>query len=179
MYPEQKRMWRNCSESFFKKFNVINLINGYRNRGHLLPKQIPVRERDNIHLHLILKILVCRKMIWRQQLFRRDHSLVSGGEVKDIVAHMEQTYCASIGAEYKYIRTPEIVDWLEQKWRGAKILLLFPLKKRRILSKLNEAVAFENFIHTKFVGQKILTRRMWNTDPCFGRHHWKWCGTWH
>lgn len=75
--------------------------------------------------------------------------------LRSIIAHLDQTYCASVGAEYKYIRTPEIVDWLEQKMESSKNTAPFSIdKKRRILAKLNEAVAFENFLHTKFVGQK-------------------------
>lgn len=142
-------------ESFQKEFNVINLINGYRNRGHLFTKTNPVRERRQYTPTLDLENFGLSKNDLETTFQAGSLIGIGAAKLKDIVAHMEQTYCASIGAEYKYIRTPEIVDWLEQKMERSKNSIAFSIeKKRRILSKLNEAVAFENFIHTKFVGQK-------------------------
>src|SRR5690606_14781544 len=64
-------------------------------------------------------------------------------------------YCDSIGVEYMYIRDPEKNKWI-QNWLNANLNhpKLNVEEKERILLKLNEAVAFENFLHTKFVGQK-------------------------
>lgn len=142
-------------ENFQKEFNVVNLINGYRNRGHLFTKTNPVRERRKYTPTLELENFGLSAAD-AETVFQAG-SLIGIGpsKLKDIVNHLEETYCASIGAEYKYIRTPEIVDWLEQKMESKKNAVAFPIeKKRKILTKLNEAVAFENFIHTKFVGQK-------------------------
>jgi 2-oxoglutarate dehydrogenase E1 component len=137
------------------EFKVVNLINGYRNRGHLFTKTNPVRERrkytptldlenfelDETHLNII---------------FHAGNIIGLGdARLKDIIAHLEATYCGSIGAEYKYIRRPEIIAWLEHKMESSANSKPFSIdEKKRILKKLNEAVAFENFIHTKYVGQK-------------------------
>lgn len=142
-------------ENVRKEFNVINLINGYRSRGHLFTRTNPVRERRKYTPTLDISNF----NLTEQDLDTVFHSgtLIGIGPAKlrDIIAHLDQTYCASIGAEYKYIRTPEIVDWLEQKMESNKNSMPLSIdKKRRILSKLNEAVAFESFLHTKFVGQK-------------------------
>jgi 2-oxoglutarate dehydrogenase E1 component len=75
--------------------------------------------------------------------------------LKDIIAHLDETYCQSVGAEYKYIRNPEVIQWLQSRMEGSKNRQAFTIdEKKRILTKLNEAVAFENFLHTKFTGQK-------------------------
>lgn len=137
------------------EFSVVNLINGYRTRGHLFTKTNPVRERRKYSPTLALENFGLSPGDL-ETVFQAG-SLIGMGpaKLKDIVAHLEQTYCASVGAEYKYIRVPEIVDWLEQKMESCKNTAQFSIEnKRRMLGKLNEAVAFENFIHTKFVGQK-------------------------
>jgi 2-oxoglutarate dehydrogenase E1 component len=142
-------------ENVRKEFNVINLINGYRTRGHLFTKTNPVRERRKYTPTLDIENFSLSENDLAT-IFQAG-SLIGLGpaKLKDIIAHLEQTYCNSIGAEYKYIRTPEIIDWLENKIESTRNTANFTIdKKRRILEKLNEAVAFENFLHTKFVGQK-------------------------
>ena len=142
-------------ENVQKEFNVINLINSYRTRGHLFTKTNPVRDRRKYTPTLDL----VNFNLSENDLETTFHSgtLIGIGPatLKRIIEHLEHTYCASIGAEYKYIRNPEIVNWLEQKMESCQNTAEFSInKKRRILSKLNEATAFENFLHTKFVGQK-------------------------
>jgi 2-oxoglutarate dehydrogenase E1 component len=60
-----------------------------------------------------------------------------------------------MGFEYLYIRDPEMLDWLKTKIEKEALTFNPPTEeKKRILSKLNEAVVFENFLHTKYIGQK-------------------------
>ena len=68
---------------------------------------------------------------------------------------LQKIYTRSIGFEYMYIRDPQVLDWFREKVEQDS-LSFKPGKeyKKRILSKLNEAVVFENFLHTKFLGQK-------------------------
>ena len=80
---------------------------------------------------------------------------IGPAKLKDIISHLEETYCQSVGAEYEYIRNPEVINWLQSRMEGSKNHQSFSIdEKKRILHKLNEAVAFENFLHTKFTGQK-------------------------
>ncbi len=142
-------------ETFQKEFNVINLINGYRTRGHLFTRTNPVRERRKYSPTLALQNFDLNETDL-STVFQAGSLIGIGPSRLDaIISHLEETYCASIGAEYKYIRSPEVVSWLEQKMESRRNRADFSIeKKRRILEKLNEAVAFENFLHTKFVGQK-------------------------
>jgi len=142
-------------ENVQKEFGVIALINGYRTRGHLFTKTNPVRERrkyfptnDIGNFGLAVADL--------EKVFLAGNEIGIGpSKLKDIIAHLELTYCESVGAEYKYIRSPEIIQWLEKKMEGVKNTPAFSLdRKKRILEKLNEALAFENFLHVKFAGQK-------------------------
>src|SRR5690606_2988196 len=76
-------------------------------------------------------------------------------KLSEIRQLIEDTYCRSIGAEFKYIRSPEKIKWLQERMEGERNTPNFPLeRKKRILQKLNEAVVFENFLGTKFLGQK-------------------------
>lgn len=138
-----------------KEFDVINLINGYRTRGHLFTHTNPVRERRKYAPTLDIENFGLTQNDL-DTVFQAGAQIGIGpAKLKDIVAHLEQTYCQSIGAEYMYIRIPKINQWLQEKMESSKNTPTFAAhEKLMILHKLNQAVSFENFLHTKFVGQK-------------------------
>lgn len=138
-----------------KEFEVISLINAYRSRGHLFTQTNPVRERRKYSPTLDIENFGLAQSDL-ETVFQAGTQLgIGSAKLKDIVAHLKQTYCQSIGAEYMYIRTPEIIKWLQDKMETTKNTPKFSLdEKKVILNKLNQAVVFESFLHTKFVGQK-------------------------
>ena len=142
-------------EHFLKEINVLNLINGYRQRGHLFTKTNPVRERRK-HLPTLAIENFGLAQADLNTVFNSSIELgIGSAKLVDIVAFLEQTYCGSIGVEYKYVRTPEILKWLESKMESERNTPKLSIEeKKRVLSKLNEAVSFENFLGTKFLGQK-------------------------
>jgi 2-oxoglutarate dehydrogenase E1 component len=143
-------------EHFLKEINVLNLINGYRQRGHLFTKTNPVRERRKHTPTLDLENFGLAQADLNT-IFNAavDTGIGVPAKLSDIISFLKQTYCVSIGAEYKYIRTPEILRWLETKMETERNTPKFSIdEKKRILTKLNEAVSFENFLGTKFLGQK-------------------------
>ncbi len=72
-----------------------------------------------------------------------------------IIEHLERVYCDSIGVEYMYIRNHEKLNWIQQRLHINDNHPNFSDdQKKHILKKLNQAVSFENFLHTKYVGQK-------------------------
>jgi 2-oxoglutarate dehydrogenase E1 component len=143
------------NERFQKEFRVLELINAYRTRGHLFTDTNPVRERRKYTPTLALENF---------QLSDADLDTVftAGNEVgmgpsklRDIVALLDRTYCASIGVEFKYIRNPEKIKWLVERMEGTRNTPSFTLdQKKDILEKLNEAVVFEKFLGKKFIGAK-------------------------
>lgn len=143
------------SEDIIKEINVLNLIKGYRTRGHLFTKTNPVRERRKYSPNLNIETFGLNESDLNKSFNAGIEIGIGVAKLKDIIAHLEQTYCQSIGAEYAYIRNPEKLAWLQHKMEGSKNTPQLNLEeKRHILSKLNQASVFENFIHTKFVGQK-------------------------
>jgi 2-oxoglutarate dehydrogenase E1 component len=143
-------------EKVQKEFKVINLIDGYRTRGHLFTKTNPVRERRQHAPTLDLQNFGLSEADL-DETFNAGEILGIGGPttLRNIIEHLKNMYCDSIGVEYMYIRDPEKNKWI-QNWLNANLNhpKLNVEEKERILLKLNEAVAFENFLHTKFVGQK-------------------------
>ncbi|MDB5020828.1 MAG: 2-oxoglutarate dehydrogenase component [Pedobacter sp.] len=142
-------------EHFLKEINVLNLINGYRNRGHLFTKTNPVRERRKHLPTLTLENFGLSEADLDTTFNSGVEIGIGSAKLSDIVAFLEHTYCGSIGAEYKFVRTPEVLEWIEQKMESVRNTPKFSIdEKQRILRKLNEAVSFENFLGTKFLGQK-------------------------
>ncbi len=143
------------NERFEKEFKVIDLINAYRQRGHLFTKTNPVRDRRKYSPTLDLE---------HYGLSDADLDTVfsAGNEVglgpvrlRDIIDLLKQTYCQSVGAEFKFIRNPEKVRWLQQRMEGTRNTPEFSLEQKKdILEKLNEAVVFERFLGKKFIGAK-------------------------
>ena len=138
-----------------KEFNVINLIDGYRSRGHLFTKTNPVRDRRSYSPTLDIENF---------DLSNDDLDTVfNAGEVlgigpqplRIIIQHLTEIYCDSIGVEYMYIRNPEIINWIQSKLNiNNNHPKLSIDQKKQLLGKLVEAASFESFLHTKYVGQK-------------------------
>ena len=142
-------------QSVLKEFRVVKLIDGYRGSGHLFTRTNPVRERRKYKPTLAIENFG----LTHQDL----DTVFSAGEIigigpaklADIIVHLERIYCESIGLEYMFIRHPQRVNWI-QKWinKNGNHPSFDDNEKKHILKKLNEAVAFESFLHTKYVGQK-------------------------
>ncbi len=143
------------SENIDKEFAILNLIHGYRQRGHLFTKTNPVRARRKY-----LPTLAIENFGLEQRdldtVFQAGNEIGIGpAKLKDIVAHLDATYCSSIGVEYVYMRKPEVVSWLKERMESTKNRESYSDEKRKhFFYHLKLAVGFENFIHKKFVGQK-------------------------
>jgi 2-oxoglutarate dehydrogenase E1 component len=146
---------RNTDEALDKEFKVIALIEGYRRRGHLFTKTNPVRTRRQYFPTLDIENFGLSAAD-NETVFQAGKNIGIGpARLKDIVAHLQQTYCESVGVEFLFIRIPEVVDWLQNKMESAKNTPDFSIdEKKHIHNQLKLAVGFEQFIHRKFVGQK-------------------------
>lgn len=138
-----------------KEMEVVHLIRGYRSRGHLLATTNPIQKRRDRKPQLELSDF---------SLGQEDLDLVfeAGTEVfgrpatlREIIDSLKKIYSGNIGFEYLYIRDREQKSWLRKKIEKEALNMSFSInEKKHILSKLNEAVVFENFLHTKYLGQK-------------------------
>ncbi|NJB36285.1 2-oxoglutarate dehydrogenase E1 component [Croceivirga sp. JEA036] len=142
-------------QSLQKEFQVIRLIDGYRSRGHLFTKTNPVRERRKYEPTLALENFGLSNADLDTVFDAGSILGIGPSALKDIVGHLERIYCDAIGVEYMYIRTPERIQWI-QDWLNVNDNhpKFSADQKKSILRKLNQAISFENFLHTKYVGQK-------------------------
>ncbi len=138
-----------------KEFAILDLIHGYRQRGHLFTKTNPVRTRRKYSPTLDISNFGLEEKDL-ETVFQAGNEIGIGpAKLKDIIAHLEDTYCRSIGVEYVYMRHPEVVQWLRERMESTKSSQEFTDEQRKhIFYHLKIAVGFENFIHKKFVGQK-------------------------
>ena len=143
-------------EHIKKEFKVVNLIEAYRTRGHLFTKTNPVRERRHYTPTLDIENFGLDQSDLNTKFNCATETGMKGpATLKELITHLENIYCDSIGVEYTYINNVEekefIKKWLQLNENDPN---LNANEKTEILLKLNQAVAFENYLHTKFVGQK-------------------------
>ena len=137
------------------EFKVINLINGYRGRGHLFTRTNPVRTRRKYSPTLDIENFGLTPEDLGKYFQAGKELGIGNAKLSDIVAHLQKTYCQSIGVEFLYIRRPEIVEWFLKKMESDTNTPRFStIEKEGILKKLASGVTFEKFIHKKFPGQK-------------------------
>jgi 2-oxoglutarate dehydrogenase E1 component len=138
-----------------KEINVLNLIDGYRTRGHLFAKTNPVRERRQ---HLPGKELASFGLndADLDTVFKAGAAIGMGAAtLREIRQLLEETYCGPIGVEYKYAGNPGKHTWFQDKMEAVRNKPGFSVEeKKRMLNKLTQAVVFETFLQTKFLGQK-------------------------
>ncbi len=136
-----------------KTARVQELINAFRVRGHLMADVDPLEYRQRSHPDL--EIESHGLTFWDL-----DREFVTGGFggrrtmlLREILGVLRDSYCRTIGIEYMHIQDPDQRRWFQSH-------LEQPYEKpshdaqMRVLSKLNQAEAFETFLQTKYVGQK-------------------------
>lgn len=142
-------------QDVYKEFQVVRLIDGYRSRGHLFTKTNPVRDRRKYFPTLALDTFGLEESDLGTVFNAGDILGIGPSSLQKIIEHLEAIYCDAIGIEYMYIRNPERVQWIQQWLNVNDNHPAFDAdEKKNILRKLNEAVSFETFLHTKYVGQK-------------------------
>lgn len=142
------------SENMHKEFKVLNLINDYRFRGHLFTKTNPVRERRNYEPKLDIENYGLTTTDLEVVFQAGEEVGIGPATLKEIIDHLKETYCQSIGIEYMYIRIPKRLKWLRNKIELKNRPKFSKEEKRHILHKLNQSFEFENFLQKKYVGQK-------------------------
>ncbi len=143
------------SDHALKEINVLNMIHGYRDRGHLFTHTNPVRERRKYYPGKELETFGLSEADM-DTVFNAGIEIGLGpAKLRDIRQLIEDTYCQSIGAEFKYIRNPEKIKWLQDHMEASRNQPKYSVEqKKKIFKKLNRAVVFETFLGTKFLGQK-------------------------
>ena len=143
-------------QEIVKEFKVLDLINTYRQRGHLYTQTNPIRERRHFEPSLEIENFgLSQGDLSLKFNCAMQTGMPSAATLQEIITHLEKIYCDSIGVEYMHLDSVEertfVQQWLQVNENHPT---LSAEEKTEILHKLNQAVAFENYLHTKFVGQK-------------------------
>ena len=141
-------------ENYIKEFQVINLIQGYRTRGHLFTKTNPVRDRRKYSPSLDLENFGLSESDLDLIFQAGEEVGLGAASLRSIITHLNSTYCQSIGIEYMYLRNPERLNWFKEKIDSHQRAAFDKERKLDIYEKLNKASQFESFLGKKFVGQK-------------------------
>ncbi|HUR30280.1 MAG TPA: 2-oxoglutarate dehydrogenase E1 component, partial [Saprospiraceae bacterium] len=143
-----------------KEIGVMSIINGFRNRGHLLSTTNPIRPRKDRRPHLDLADYNLTEDDLDKTFKAGIEIGMPDAKLNDILHQLRLIFCGNIGFEYAHIENREKRMWLTERIERRKVKeenddYGLELKtKKRILEKLNGAVVFEKFLHTKYVGQK-------------------------
>ncbi len=143
------------TEEIVKQAKVLQLINLYRVRGHLIADLDPLGSKTQYHAEL-------DPSSYNLTIWDLDRHFITGGfgnlntaTLREILNMLEKTYCNKIGVEYMHIQNPAEKAWLQNKIEPVKNTPSFDKQiKKNILKKLIAAESFEHFIHSKFVGHK-------------------------
>lgn len=137
-----------------KQARVLELINAYRVRGHLIADLDPLGTRKTYY-HPELDIETYGLTIWDL-----DREFISGGiggteaaTLREILDELRRFYCGKVGVEYRHIQSPEEKEWIRARVEQRAPALPVEIKKQ-ILWKLISGELFEKFLATKYVGQK-------------------------
>ncbi len=137
-----------------KEFGVYQLILSYRNKGHLVSKTNPIRERKDRNANLGLSHFGLNENDLNTEFVAGKFAGIGKATLKTILDHLKKCYTESVGVEFSALNDPEKIDWIIN---AVETTMQEPVpleQKRRILQKLNEGVMFEKFLQTKYVGQK-------------------------
>ncbi len=135
---------------------VAQLVNGYRVRGHLFANVDPLESPSGAPPELELSHFGLTEADLDKTFSTAGMSgLPERARLREIVLHLRETYCSSIGVEFTHIEEPEPRLWLQQQMESTRNRALLERPELlRILTKLTEAEIFEQFIHKNYVGAK-------------------------
>ena len=144
-------------EQSLKEARVIELINAYRVRGHLIADTDPLHALPLLY-HPELDIETYGLTIWDLDRVFITDGLANreSATLREILDILQRAYCGKVGIEYRHIQSKEEKQWIREQIRREFVEPQpIPVEvKKSLLWKLISAEQFERFLHTKYLGQK-------------------------
>src|SRR6185503_2540826 len=142
-------------EAVEKEARVLQLVNAYRVRGHLVTGFDPLGAPRTPHRDL-------DPATYGLTVWDLDREFITNGlsgkdraTLREMLEILRDTYCGTIGVEYMFIADPERKEWLQVRMESVRNRpALDAAARRRVLEKLVEAESFERFLHAKYIGHK-------------------------
>ncbi len=140
-------------ELVIKQSRVEALKYRYRDLGHLLACMDPLTACPTEHPLLSLDAFGLSADDLGRQFFTRRFARDETAPLKEIIQHLRETYCRSIGVEYMHLQDPQERRWLQERMEPARNRpQLEGAEKVHILEKLIQSATFEQFLNKKYVG---------------------------
>ena len=136
-----------------KTARVQQVINMYRVRGHVMADIDPLEYVQRSHPDLEIESHGLTFWDLEREFVTAGFSSKRMMKLRDILGILRDTYCRTIGIEYMHIQDPEQRRWFQAELEHPYVPPTHE-EQLRILTKLNQAEAFETFLQTKYVGQK-------------------------
>jgi 2-oxoglutarate dehydrogenase E1 component len=125
-----------------KEFGVYQLIQAYRDKGHLISKTNPIRERKNRNANLELSNFGLNEGDLNTEFVAGEFAGVGKATLQKILEHLKKCYAGSVGIEFSSLNDPEKIKWIINAVENTMQQPVPLEQKRRILQKLNEGVFF-------------------------------------
>ncbi len=134
---------------------VDMLIRNYRVRGHLIAKVDPLGIPRPMPPELEPKFWGLSQADLDRQFSTYSLAGSNTQTLRDIMDRLRNTYCGSISAQFMHVDDLEVREWLQRRMEESQNRLKLSRDEQiRILTRLTDAVIFEEFIRRKFVGAK-------------------------
>ncbi len=145
---------RDSRDRVEKQARMLQLVIMYRARGHLIAELDPLAPEPP-ELHEELDPATYGLTIWDLDRPYEAGEIAGSDDLTlgQVLAILRDAYCRTVGIEFMHIAEPDQTHWIVKRVEGADSTLP-PEDQRHILSRLNEAEAFERFLHRKYVGHK-------------------------
>ena len=143
------------SDKVEKELRVLNLIKAYQQRAHLFAKISPLTQRPSYEPALAIENFGLTQADLNTVFDAAKELQLQPSPLSLIIKKLEDTFTQSIGIEFDYIESFKVKEWIQNKLYATDFLKDFTKEEKvRILQKLAESTALENFFHNKYVGQK-------------------------
>ncbi len=137
------------------EFKVFKLIDAYRRKGHLIADTNPIRNRKDRKPNLDLEFFGLSDKDLSSKFTIGAEVGLPNATLSDIITKLKKIYCQTVGFEFGYVRIPEEIEFFRSRIEGTENYINYSvLQKEHILRKLNQAVVFEKFLGTKYIGEK-------------------------
>jgi multifunctional 2-oxoglutarate metabolism enzyme len=152
--PDERSAHPTSLEVAERHMRLRHLIQMYRVRGHLIADLDPLEQLEP-DIHPELDPATYGFTIWDL-----DRTFATGGfggqremKLRDILAMLRDAYCRTSTVEYMHMQDPEQKAWIQEQVEQPQPALSTE-EQQRILSKLGEVEALEQFLHTRYMGQR-------------------------
>ncbi len=142
-------------EDLEKQIGVLELINLYRVRGHLIANLDPLGAHQIYHPEL-------DPAKFGLTMWDLDREFATGGlggieraPLRQVLASLREAYCQNIGVEYRHIQDPDEKAWIQERIEPPEARIPMNSTIRlQVLKNLVAAEVFEKYLHTRFIGHK-------------------------